>query len=309
MRRILSHRRWQALALVLGLTAVLGTGTARAAVECDDGDVCNGLETKKGGDCKSGTPLDCDDKDPCTEDQCDPKDGCFHTPIAGCKPCSVNAECNDDNACTDDGCIDGVCMNKAWPDCPRCSAAGACNDSACAAAAQCTPLPEVCDDCADNDGDGLADYEDPDCCIQETTLDIRRLRLKPTTTPAGSRLRLKANMRMSMGPMHDVTLQITDGSGQLLCRTIPAHSWRKGRAVAFRFRDTGGRHADGLRTARLKVRRDGRLVFRARGKKMPLRFTAGGPARITVRMGQQCASTSGELCPHRNALLFFPPVP
>ena len=38
---------------------------------CDDGDVCNGDETCNAGVCDPGTPLTCDDSNPCTDDSCD----------------------------------------------------------------------------------------------------------------------------------------------------------------------------------------------------------------------------------------------
>lgn len=47
--------------------------------DCNDNNVCNGIETcDPGGDCIGGTPLDCDDGDPNTIDSCDPINGCQH---------------------------------------------------------------------------------------------------------------------------------------------------------------------------------------------------------------------------------------
>lgn len=48
------------------------------AEECNDGDVCNGeevcdVETHL---CLAGSPISCDDGDPCTTDGCDPQTGC-----------------------------------------------------------------------------------------------------------------------------------------------------------------------------------------------------------------------------------------
>lgn len=47
-------------------------------VDCVDGDVCNGSETcdVPTHACVEGEALDCSDADPCTEDLCDPTDGC-----------------------------------------------------------------------------------------------------------------------------------------------------------------------------------------------------------------------------------------
>ena len=43
---------------------------------CDDGDVCNGTEACQTGICSKGESLNCDDKNDCTTDTCDPVDGC-----------------------------------------------------------------------------------------------------------------------------------------------------------------------------------------------------------------------------------------
>lgn len=47
--------------------------------DCDDANVCTGTETcGPEKTCQSGTPLDCTDSSPCTQDQCDPEEGCLH---------------------------------------------------------------------------------------------------------------------------------------------------------------------------------------------------------------------------------------
>ncbi len=56
---------------------------------CNDGNICNGVETCRAGVCTAGTPLDCDDGDPCTVDSCDPRSGCQHTTVADLASCSI----------------------------------------------------------------------------------------------------------------------------------------------------------------------------------------------------------------------------
>jgi cysteine-rich repeat protein len=52
---------------------------------CADEDVCNGEEVCNGnGTCVAGSSLDCDDGEPCTNDSCDPVQGCSNTWITGC---------------------------------------------------------------------------------------------------------------------------------------------------------------------------------------------------------------------------------
>src|SRR4029077_21044480 len=56
---------------------------------CGDGNICNGVETCRAGVCTAGTPLDCDDGDPCTVDSCAPASGCQHTMVADLGSCST----------------------------------------------------------------------------------------------------------------------------------------------------------------------------------------------------------------------------
>jgi hypothetical protein len=56
---------------------------------CGDGNICNGFETCRAGVCTAGTPLDCDDRDPCTMDSCAPASGCQHTMMADLRSCSI----------------------------------------------------------------------------------------------------------------------------------------------------------------------------------------------------------------------------
>ena len=118
-----------------------GNGTVDAGEDCDDGNTVN-------GDCCSascrfeaaGSPCP-DDGNVCTDEACDGRGACQHTPNA--------APCDDGLFCTvADACRDGRCQGT-----PRdCSGAGnACNDGACDEAnGECTPQPKAdgtaCDD-------------------------------------------------------------------------------------------------------------------------------------------------------------------
>ncbi|RME21121.1 MAG: hypothetical protein D6806_15245, partial [Deltaproteobacteria bacterium] len=85
---------------------------------CNDGDPCTVNDVCSAGAC-SGTPKNCSDGNVCTDDACNPADGCCtHTTDAGgCNdgdPCTVNdvcsngvcggtpKDCSDGNVCTDD---------------------------------------------------------------------------------------------------------------------------------------------------------------------------------------------------------------
>ena len=73
--------------------------------ECDAGEPaleeCDGQDN----DCNGVVDdLDCGDDNDCTEDSCDPEQGCIHLPLTG-------TECADGNVCTlADHCEDGLCV-------------------------------------------------------------------------------------------------------------------------------------------------------------------------------------------------------
>lgn len=68
---------------------------------CDDDDKCTENDTCIDGKCQ-GSPVICDDKNPCTDDYCDEKEGCIHE--------NNFEDCDDGNPCTlNDMCIDGAC--------------------------------------------------------------------------------------------------------------------------------------------------------------------------------------------------------
>ncbi len=75
---------------------------------CNDGDACTINDTCVDGTCSPGSPLNCNDGNPCTDDFCTPEEGCAH----GNSP----AECSDGNVCTlGDHCGDGACQPGTEP--------------------------------------------------------------------------------------------------------------------------------------------------------------------------------------------------
>ncbi len=88
--------------------------TSAVSTWCDDGNACTLHDGCMDGECKKtvGT-LDCDDKNLCTDDVCDPVLGCTHTAK------SASASCDDGKKCTlNDNCGSGVCKGtpKVCPD-------------------------------------------------------------------------------------------------------------------------------------------------------------------------------------------------
>lgn len=76
--------------------------TCKTTQDCQDGSLCNGKEFCLSGTCRPGRPVDCNDFDPCTQDQCvDPSGECFFRPA------------DDGSSCGPDGqsCKNGSCFS------------------------------------------------------------------------------------------------------------------------------------------------------------------------------------------------------
>ena len=152
---------------------------------CDDGVFCNGVETcDERRDCEAAAaPVDCSPFDTeCLVAFCDEAaDSCNTTAFnegGSCDDgdfCTATSECRE-GACLassgscGDGILQPICGEECDdPDDPNCTAtcvalAGACGNGILEGAEVCErPSLEICDDRADNDGDGLTDCADPDC--------------------------------------------------------------------------------------------------------------------------------------------------
>ena len=119
--------------------------------ECLDGDPCTVADNCQAGQCV-GTPVECKDDNPCTDDGCDGAGGCTFTfnsePCDDGDPCTladtcqegacaptVDLTCDDNNPCTDDVCSDTGCIHSplagACDDGNACTEGDACQNGAC----------------------------------------------------------------------------------------------------------------------------------------------------------------------------------
>lgn len=108
---------------------------------CSNGNPCDGEETCLRGNCAMGTPLDCDDHNLCTQDNCDPQTGCVHVALPDGTGCGgglcgfatcqggecISGDpraCDDDDPCTHDWCDPSTgCQHEPLPDgweCGKC---------------------------------------------------------------------------------------------------------------------------------------------------------------------------------------------
>ncbi len=112
--------------------------------DCDDLNPCNGTETcdtsVAGGQCLSGTAVNCDDGIQCTLDECDPTNGqCKYTPFSGI--CNDGNQCNGIETCVvGSGCVAGTALT--------CDDGIACTSDTCMASLGCSyqPDPTICQD-------------------------------------------------------------------------------------------------------------------------------------------------------------------
>jgi hypothetical protein len=133
--------------------------------ECDDSMICNGAEVCLDGICQPGSPVDCSDANPCTDDICHADGGCAHEPNSG-------GACEDGDPCSGpDVCLVGVCQSGPLIDADGDGVAPVdcggtdCNDARATVHPQFAEGPDVasCQDGLDNDCDGLTDSQEPGC--------------------------------------------------------------------------------------------------------------------------------------------------
>ncbi len=152
---------------------------------CSDGQFCNGEEIcDSRRDCQPAqAPIDCSGlSTQCSAGVCDELlDSCAAVAVNEASPCDDGIFCTGSSECSAGTCVatggtcgDGIlqavcgeeCDNPADPNCTAgCAAlAGACGNGILEGTETCElPSAEICDDRADNDGDGLVDCADPDC--------------------------------------------------------------------------------------------------------------------------------------------------
>ena len=126
----------------------------REGLPCDDDDDCTRTDTCVSGNCVGSNQRDCDDGRPCTIDDCDPVNGCFHTDAPDGTPCGVGGTCDDNNVYWTTTCQGGVCLpDQVVEDCDD---GEACTDDICEDASGCSHVHNQaeCEDgqyCTEND--------------------------------------------------------------------------------------------------------------------------------------------------------------
>src|SRR5438094_8681931 len=172
---------------------------------------------------------------------------------------------------------------------------------------------EDCGNCVDDDGDGRTDYEDPACCTQTAAMQVKKALIVPG--PAGA---MKGNLSLiailaqagfaDVDPTRDdVTVQLRNQNGELLCANIAHQRWKHGsRRGPFQFGDPTGTVAQGLRKMEIKVSKSGSARFLTAGKKMDLGRYARPELTATVRVGDRCSTATIALRSRKNKKFVYP---
>ncbi len=121
---------------------------------CDDDDACTVGDICADAVCQPGAPLNCDDDNVCTDDWCDPAEGCFHV--------ANEAACDDNNTCTPkDLCVAGKCVGTGTL---KCDDGNVCTKDVCLPKNGCTSEP-VDGLCSDGNACTVGDYCEEGSCV------------------------------------------------------------------------------------------------------------------------------------------------
>jgi len=243
--------------------------------DCSAGDGC------RNGKCHKdvcSTDADCDAGDGCRNGKC-------HKDV-----CSTDADCDAGDSCRNGKCHKDVCSTDADCNTGETCSNGKCSDNPNATNDGGLPTPtEVCGDCIDNDGNGLTDFEDPACCseTQEFAMTLSRGMIKSAGETSKVQLRslLMGNGMTSILPtVQDVLLQLRPADGKdIFCTRIPATAFVQHQSnFNFVARRTPTVGAKGLDRVTLKIRPDGTVRFRTRGKRVQITNPEQGAMQLTL---------------------------
>jgi large repetitive protein len=168
------------------------------------------------------------------------------------------------------------------------------------------PAAEVCDNCRDDNGNGLVDAEDPACCTAQP-LTFTQARFRPGKSTLRATATLADGAFASVDPrVDDVRVQIRTDSGEQVCCAIGKEHWQRLFGQTFGFFDQKMTLCPPLRCVKLAVPKNGQ----ARATVIVGRVKPGSPllssAEVTIDAGSQCASGQLTLHPKGKRGAVFP---
>jgi uncharacterized repeat protein (TIGR01451 family) len=169
-----------------------------------------------------------------------------------------------------------------------------------------TPLPEICDNCVDDDHNGLVDGEDPACCTAQS-LTFTQAQFEPRKSTIRATATLASGAFAGIDPRaRDVRVQVRTSAGEQVCCTIPSQQWQKLFHHTYGFFDQKMTLCPPLKCVRLVVPKGGpvnTIVILGRVKPgNPLL----SPVEVTIDAGNQCVSGQLTLQPKGKRGAGFP---
>ncbi len=215
--------------------------------------------------------------------------------------------CTQQSDCPVGICEDGHCVPQCTTD-DDCKALSPTGAFVCVNG-RCTGNTEICGDCIDNDGDGLVDFEDPDCCDPQAgqlfDLVLKKGRFRPRAT-SQTAVRLRGGLAQSgLGAKLDpstqqVIVQIRSDTGEVLCASIPAGKFIRKHKQLYRFTSKRtplpvdqGKNLDRII---IKMLKNGQVRFRVKGKRAALSAPAQGRVMITFGFTKPGTTASQNVC-------------
>jgi uncharacterized repeat protein (TIGR01451 family) len=168
------------------------------------------------------------------------------------------------------------------------------------------PTAEVCNNCVDDNGNGLVDAEDPACCTAQP-LTFTEARFRPAKSTLRATATLASGAFTGLDPRaQNVRVQIRSDAGEQVCCTIPSQQWQKLFHQTYGFFDQRMTLCPPVRCVRIVVPKHGPAkVTLILGRVKP-----GGPLlqpmEITLDAGNQCVSGQLSLQPKGKRGASFP---
>ena len=152
----------------------------------------------------------------------------------------------------------------------------------------------------DDDGDGLVDGADPDCCTETGTLTITKLKIRPQGGNTGdARLRIIGRLEgadfSSVDPRQEaVSIRLADGTVVGACCTIEQEHWMKLFRRHFGFWDQLARICPPITDMRLNRTNSGAGIS-ITAPHFDLSQLTGPDLTVTVRVGGSFATGTATL--------------
>jgi cysteine-rich repeat protein len=189
--------------------------------------------------------------------------------------------CDDGNVIDGDGCdsncTPSACGNGVVAPNEDCDDGNTVGGDGCPSTCQ---LGETsCDDCVDNDGNGLIDSADPAC--EPAPLNLR----SASISSSGGKVRIAAKATLAGAPSGPVTLSASDGNGAVFCASVGS---LKGSTKAF-----------SAKGASVSLRAHGKrgVSIKLQGKGLDLSMLNDPNVTIGLTLGGQHFAASGPFRP------------